>query len=119
MNIRKLSKYDKEYLARNLNTSVETLAALAKDEDSYVRLGVASNPNSPVGTLATLAKDDYWRVRCYVAENANSTVEILAAILQLELRGNWRRGILDGIFNHRNATDTIKAIIKTVLTPHL
>jgi hypothetical protein len=34
-------------LAININTSTETLAELAKDEDWYVRSCAANNPNTP------------------------------------------------------------------------
>ena len=140
MDISKLSYTEKEQLAKNPNTPVEVLAALAKDDDYYVRCGVArnantpvgtlaelakdeatvvrmwvaSNPNTPVGSLMVLAKDEDYGVRWSVAENPNTPVEELAAVLSVELRGNWRKDTLRLVFNHRNSTDTIKAIIKTV-----
>ena len=114
MDISKLNTYEKEQLAQNANTPVAELAALAKDDDYRVRCWVAQNPNSPIEALAALANDDDSGVRYYVASNPNSPIETLAAILQLELRGNWRKDTLRLVFNHRNSTDTIKAIIKTV-----
>lgn len=36
----------KEEMAMNPNTSAETLALLAKDEDDFVRFVVAQNPNT-------------------------------------------------------------------------
>ena len=114
MDISKLSYEKKIQLAKNPNTPVEVLAALAKDEDYYVRYGVARNPNSPVGVLAELAKDEYSYIRYWVADNPNSPIEALAVLLSVELQGNWDKYTLKAIFNHLNSTDTIRAIIKTV-----
>ena len=102
------------WVANNPNTSVEVLMVLAKDANSDVRYEVAYNPNTPIEILAELAKDDDSSVRYCVARNANSTVDVLAAILSVELRGDRDKDTLGFIFNHKNSTDTIKAIIKTV-----
>ena len=88
MDISKLSYEKKIQLAQNANTPVAVLAALAKDEDPYVRREVAWNPNTPV--------------------------EALAEVLSVELRGNRRNDTLRYIFKHKNATDAIRAIIKIV-----
>ena len=114
MDISKLTTNKKLQLARNPNTPVGVLAELAKDDYWRVRYDVAWNPTTPVGALMVLAQDDSDGVRRGVAWNVNSTVEALATLLQLELRGKLRKNTLDFIFNHKNSTDTIKAIIKTV-----
>ena len=44
-------------IAENPNTSPETLALLAKDEEYDIRREVAVNPNTPLKTLALLAND--------------------------------------------------------------
>ena len=49
-----------------------------------------------------------------LAQNPNTPVEVLAAVLSVELRGKWNKYTLGFIFNHKNSTDTIRAIIKTV-----
>jgi hypothetical protein len=60
------------HLARNPNTSAETLARLANDDDDSVRRGVAINPNTPPETLERLANDEKWSVRYYVTRNPNT-----------------------------------------------
>ena len=114
MDISKLTTNKKEQLAINPNTPVEALAELAKDDDYNVRSGVAWNPNTPVAILSELAKDGDYGVRYEVAKNHNTPVEALAEILQLELRGDFDKYILRLIFNHKNSTDAIRAIIRTV-----
>ena len=46
-------------VAKNENTPVATLKALAKDYNAYVRCAVAENENTPVATLKMLAKENY------------------------------------------------------------
>ena len=48
---------DKEELAKNPNTPVETLIVLATDENPYVRQYVANHPSTPAETLKVLATD--------------------------------------------------------------
>ena len=72
-----LSYEEKIELALNKNTSQETLAILATDEDSDVRRGVAKNPNTPQETLKLLATDNSLYVRRRVAENPNTSQELL------------------------------------------
>ena len=69
-----MSNYE---LAENSNTSPETLARLANDEDYEVRRNVAINPNTPIKSLEHLANDVEWIVRSYVAENLNTPQESL------------------------------------------
>ena len=59
-------------MARNPNTSAETLALLAQDEDDDVRYEVAGNPSTSAETLALLAKDEDWQVRAAVAWNPHT-----------------------------------------------
>jgi hypothetical protein len=44
------------YIARNPNTRPETLAKLAGDRFTEVRIAVAKNPNTPVETLRQLSQ---------------------------------------------------------------
>ena len=39
-----MNKLNKEELAKTPNTSIEILKELSKDNDKYVRMGVADNP---------------------------------------------------------------------------
>jgi hypothetical protein len=64
-------------LARNPNTSTETLELLANDKDSSVRFWVARNPNTPAETLERLANDRDSCVRECVAYNPNTPPEVL------------------------------------------
>jgi len=43
-------------MARNVNTPVEVLVVLAKDQDAGVRAGVAENVNTPVEVLVLVAE---------------------------------------------------------------
>jgi hypothetical protein len=49
---------EKEEIALNPNTSVETLTKLSADEGEGVRSEVAHNPNTPVETLTKLSADE-------------------------------------------------------------
>jgi hypothetical protein len=64
-------------LARNHNTSPETLARLANDDDYWVCNMVAENPNTPPETLDLLVVDGN-SLNCYcVACNINTLPETL------------------------------------------
>lgn len=75
----KMTLYDmnKLELAKNPNTTIETLSKLAKDDDCDVRIRAARNPNTPAETLAELAKDENWIVRSYAAINPKISAEAL------------------------------------------
>jgi hypothetical protein len=75
-----LSLDEKLELAKNPNTSVETLKVLATDEDSSVRYWVVKNPNTLVETLNVLATDENADVRYWAAYNPNTPVEILKVL---------------------------------------
>jgi hypothetical protein len=64
---------EKIKVAKNSNTTPETLKILATDEYCSVRRYVAENPNTPPEALELLATDQYYYVRAYVAENPNRT----------------------------------------------
>ena len=73
--------YEKTQLAQNPNTSQDTLAVLATDKHSWVRLLVAQNQNTSQESLAVLATDkDIW-VRCWVARHPNATEMIRRLVL--------------------------------------
>ena len=99
-----LSTEKKIELARNQNTSQESLAILATDEDSMVRCGVARNQNTSQETLKLLATDEYWFVRRRVAQNPNTPQEllkILATDMDYDVRNsatknpNYKKQILE------------------------
>jgi hypothetical protein len=72
MDLSKLSFKEKLELAKNTNTSQETLIILANDGLYAVRYFVAKNPNTPSETLTVLASDKDWYVRYRVARNPNT-----------------------------------------------
>ena len=56
-----LSDVMKEKLVYSKNTPKKILTILSKDEDWWVRHGVANNPNTPKEVLTILSKDkDKW-----------------------------------------------------------
>ena len=65
------NSYVRRRVARNQNTPQELLRILATDEDSYVRLGVAENQNTSQETLSILATDTHSYVRNSATENPN------------------------------------------------
>jgi len=58
-------------------TNPKILDEFSKDENYYVRRGVASNPNASPEILNYLSEDEDWHVRCWVASNLNTTPETL------------------------------------------
>ena len=73
--------YEKTQLAKDSNTSQETLDVLATDKDCDVRCWVALNPNTSQETLAILAIDKNPDVRIWVAKNSNATEVIRRLVL--------------------------------------
>jgi hypothetical protein len=71
-------------IARNPNTSVETLQTLATDEYSGVRCCVARNPKTPVEILQTLATDKNSNVRYHVGRHSNATELIQRLVLMTD-----------------------------------
>ena len=63
-------------LAHDPNTPPKVLIALSKDNDVYVRRGVAKNPNTPPETLIALSKDEYYGVREAAMNNPNCPIEL-------------------------------------------
>ncbi len=68
---------ERRALARNTDTSGETLKHLASDGDSEIRREVAHNRNTSSGILEELASDDEWKVRYEVARNHNTPSDIV------------------------------------------
>jgi len=78
--ILKLSLGERVKLAKDPNTSQETLAILATDEHPWVRRWVAQHPNTSQESLDVLATDkDSW-VRRWVAQHPNISQESLAVL---------------------------------------
>jgi hypothetical protein len=61
--------YVRYEVAKNLNTSIETVTKLSDDEDWGVRLGVAKNPYTSSETLTKLSNDKDYYVRRAAANN--------------------------------------------------
>jgi hypothetical protein len=76
-------------LARNLNTSPETLNHLVRDKDSYVRWYVAQNPNTPPEALIILAEDRASYIRDYVARNPNTPQYVKEYLNAMEFVWNY------------------------------
>jgi hypothetical protein len=71
-------------IARNPNTSSETLQILATDKNYGVRCGVAENPNTSSESLQTLATDKYSGVRYHVGRHSNATELIRRLVLMTD-----------------------------------
>ena len=70
-----------EYVkAGRKKSNAETLAKLAKDEDSEVRRSAARNPKTPAEVLSELANDRDWHVRINAARNPNTSAETLSEL---------------------------------------
>ena len=75
-----LSLNEKNELAKNPNTSQETLKVLVTDDDWRIRYEVATNPNTPQETLQLLATDEDYYVRHWTARNPNTSPETLKVL---------------------------------------
>jgi hypothetical protein len=69
-------------VARNRSTPIGTLKELARDPESYVRVGAAGNRSSPAGTLEMLASDPDPDVREGAAANRSTPTSTLERLLQ-------------------------------------
>ena len=76
-------------LARNSNTSKETLEKLSNDENNSVRCDVANNPNTSIEVLEKLSNDEDYSVRCDVANNPNTSKETLEKLSNDEDYGGF------------------------------
>ena len=94
------------WVARNPNTSTETLQSLATDEDFHVRWYVAKNPNTSTETLKTLATDEDSYVRCCVAENPNTSPEVLQSLATDEYYF-----VRYHVGRHSNSTELIRRLV--------
>lgn len=77
-------------VARNPNTPPSTLEKLALDKEREVRVAVAKNCHTPPATLAKLSLDEYWYTRLYVAKNHNTPQSSLAMLVFDENSIRWR-----------------------------
>jgi len=66
---------NKNGIALNPNTPVETLIKLSRDENWPVRKCVAKNPNTPTGILVELGRDENKDVCTFVERNQKSKTE--------------------------------------------
>lgn len=67
-------------VARNENAPKDVLTLLSKDKDAYVRGGVAWNENAPKDALILLSKDEDAYVRLGVAWNKNTPKDVLTLL---------------------------------------
>lgn len=79
LEISKLALKKRIELARTA-TNFKTLAALAADSDSNVRMKVVSNSSTPKEMLTILATDVDMYVRARVASNPNTSIETLTVL---------------------------------------
>lgn len=79
--LKKLSKDEmssvRRYVAGNPNTTEKMLYELSGDKDYYVRKGVAGNKKTPVGLLEKMSKDQHPDVRGAVATNPKTPLKTL------------------------------------------
>ncbi len=68
-NVSELPERERMKIAQSVDTSVETLKELAKDEDWGVRRADAENPKTPEETLSTLSHDVVLWVRAAAASD--------------------------------------------------
>jgi hypothetical protein len=71
-------------IANHSRTPGRTLARLAANINSDVRMSVGENQNTPVEVLRHLARDENPDVRYSLAENHNLSVEILRILINDE-----------------------------------
>ena len=104
----------KAHVAFNLDTPLDVLRKLARDEDAEVRLYVASNPNCPIDLLRELAKDEEWDVRQLVAQNGSVTSKILQSICSFEnslVKPN--EYVIKALYNNPKLPYIAKVVIET------
>ncbi|MBS1953465.1 MAG: hypothetical protein JST89_04740 [Cyanobacteria bacterium SZAS-4] len=69
-----------ERIAENKNTWASTLAKLALNDSTKVKVAVAENPNTPAATMLQLSLDENVDIRYAVADNCNQAVTILESL---------------------------------------
>lgn len=78
---------DRQFAARHLKTSPETLVSLAKDPDFEVRMRVSNNPNTPIEGIVILSYDKEARIKSEIIElSKNISTETL---VRLTHDSNW------------------------------
>ena len=94
--------------AENEYIATSVLKILAKDDDEYVRQGVADNISTPVDTLRTLAKDDSKGVCSFVAGNQNTPTDVLRTLAKNDSK-YVRRGVAG---NENTPASILRALAK-------
>ena len=74
-------------------TRPSTLAELAKDPNTFIRVAVAQCLNTPVDTLISLLDDSASGVRCSVANNPNLPMDVLLSLAD-DADPNVRRAVI-------------------------
>jgi hypothetical protein len=104
--------------AKNPNLPAALLSALAQDELSVVRGGVARNQNAPAELLGRLSSDECKYVRYYVADNSSTSADTLDSLaddgwhsIRTAVAGNFSASAntLEKLFLHIGAiSDSIR-----------
>ncbi|MEW6003317.1 MAG: hypothetical protein AB1638_11830 [Nitrospirota bacterium] len=84
-NLEELSKFDwliRNAVAKNRNTSKETLRKLAYDPNPTVRMNVAGNPHTPEDVLHDLSNDMDKMVRIGVSRNPETEIETVQKLAE-------------------------------------
>lgn len=68
-------------VAKNRNTSNETLNKLSKDKSIYVRGAVASNPNTPEDILRRLSNSKARYVNYFLFENPSTPSDLMPKLI--------------------------------------
>ena len=83
--IKKLSVYERELLAKNKRTAKYILEKLSEDEHYSVRCNIAKNPHLSAETLVKLSRDEDEYVRWSVANNKLSPLITVFSIFNRDV----------------------------------
>ena len=110
-----MTYWEKSDLAENINTPLEILRELAKDDEWNIRRWVAKNPNTPEDVLRGLATDKSGVVKCNVASNPKSSSTVLITLFSHEKSfRDPNRFVLWKLYENMNLPLVAKVIIETL-----
>jgi hypothetical protein len=98
--------YMRHLAARHPNTSPETLARLAADPDTFIRVRIARNPSTPPEILNVFARSETEALRIAVARNPATPGDLLA-LLMTDAAGRVRAAC---VRHPRTMPDQLKAM---------
>jgi len=115
MDLKNLSFDEKSNLAEDINTPLEILRDLAKDDEWNIRRWVAINPNVSEDLLRKLATDKSGVVKCHVAMNPKSSSTVLLTLFSHEKSfRDPNRFVLWKLYENKNLPLVAKIIIETL-----